>query len=672
MIKKFSNNGIQLYSFDIFDTLITRKTATLQGIFAIMQEILLNESAYFNIPLYIRENFYDYRIRSEQYQYSYNECVDNYIDCSFEEIYLNIKNNFGLTEEQTKSLMELELKVERDNIVPIEKNITNLKELVSKNRRVILISDMYHSSEVIRDFLVNIDPVFESIKIYVSNEYKKKKRDGGLYNLVQSIEKVPFSKWRHFGDNLVSDYESALKKRIKAVRFRYPKFSAYEQYAINRTPSSVVVQKAIAISKIAKLESLQEKFKLGSSLAGPILFPYVSWILSESIKKGYKRLYFIARDGYILKCIADRIIERCSLPIETKYIYGSRLAWQKPSFVVSLENMKDVILQYGINLKILSKILDIEPKRLKQIAPSYFRKENNKLSKEQRLKLYNELIKNKEFIALIINTETKTSCDNLVGYLKQELDFSDDKFAFVDLSGSGVTQNCLASVINTFYPKAINSFYFRNGLYKIEAKNVNRFVYTYRTEACALLELLARAPHGQTLGYELQKGRYEPILDLDKTQGGDFENYLNGILRYVENFIKYESWEFINPTIPNYYLDWLCKHIDKTIAEQLGSIAFSYVGKNELYEVAPKISMWEAIKFFFGISDLNSELHNLSYCRSGKGVQKILNLKKRYPSLRKSLIHVEFRRKSREFYIILFGIKISLRSLVWGKERETK
>ena len=55
-----------LYSFDVFDTVITRKTATPQGIWKMMQRELLRERAYADIPEYVRKNFYDLRIRIER------------------------------------------------------------------------------------------------------------------------------------------------------------------------------------------------------------------------------------------------------------------------------------------------------------------------------------------------------------------------------------------------------------------------------------------------------------------------------------------------------------------------------------------------------------------------------------------------------------------------------
>lgn len=138
-----------LYSFDVFDTLITRRTPTPLGIFSIMQEILQKDSKYLGIPLYVRENFYNYRISSEQYQYSYNNCVNGYSDCSFDEIYQNFADNFSLTETQVECLKLLELETEYENLVPITENINKLKDLVANGERVILISDMYHSSDTI-------------------------------------------------------------------------------------------------------------------------------------------------------------------------------------------------------------------------------------------------------------------------------------------------------------------------------------------------------------------------------------------------------------------------------------------------------------------------------------------------------------------------------------------
>ena len=97
---------------------------------------------------------------------------------------------------------------------------------------------------------------------------------------------------------------------------------------------------------------------------------------------------------------------------------------------------------------------------LTKLLPEHLREFNKNYTKVHRKEILDALKSNKKYITKL-QSENVEKCENLIGYLKQEIDFTDDNFAFVDLSGSGVTQNCLASVINTFYNKPINSFYFR-------------------------------------------------------------------------------------------------------------------------------------------------------------------------------------------------------------------
>lgn len=672
--KKKPVDNIQLYSFDIFDTLITRLTATPYGIFVLMQNELLSNKMYESMPLYFRQNFAEYRRMSEHYLYSYNDCVNGFMDCTFDEIYENLQSNYNLTDSDVHQLKELELRTEYNNIIGIPVNINIIKDLIANEKKVILISDMYHSADVIRSWLMKVDNIFADVKIYVSSECRCKKRGSELFKYVQKLENVPYENWHHYGDNEVSDFQDAAAIGIKAEKFLYTNLKPYEKKVINKYVNDTEIQLLIGCAKNVRLLSDDSKFDLGASLTAPILIPYVLWVLDEAVKKNFKRLYFIARDGFILKEIADYIIKTRSLDIETKYIYGSRAAWQKPSIAVCLDNLDPIIMQYGLNKEFLSKALGVSEKRLTKFLPENLRESNKNFNKEQRKEILDALKGNKKYISKL-QSENTEKCENLIGYMKQEIDFSDDNFAFVDLSGSGVTQNCLASVINTFYDKPINSFYFRNGIYKVEPKNVNRFYFIQRNDACALLELTSRAPHGQTTGYKCNsEGKYEPILDKNDvdTKSWGFDAYLQGILSFVQGYeviSRNYSIDCRFPVIANEYSDWLKTAIDKETADGLGTIVYAHVGSHEGREVAPKITRFQAFKYLLGISDLNTDLYRLSYERSKTSVKKILKYKEIHPDLRKQLIHVHFIKKKKEFFINILGIRISLKSLIWGKDK---
>ncbi|MDE6138472.1 MAG: hypothetical protein K2F57_03285, partial [Candidatus Gastranaerophilales bacterium] len=144
---KESNYTTLLYSFDIFDTLVTRTTATPCGIFSIIEKHLQKDYEYNNFPEIVKQNFSIIRQEAENMVRANERLMRNIQDIKFENIYEIIKDNYNLKEEQITVLMNLELDTEIKNIVPIQKNINILKELISTGNRVILISDMYHNEK---------------------------------------------------------------------------------------------------------------------------------------------------------------------------------------------------------------------------------------------------------------------------------------------------------------------------------------------------------------------------------------------------------------------------------------------------------------------------------------------------------------------------------------------
>lgn len=214
---------------------------------------------------------------------------------------------------------------------PIEKNIELLKKFKSEGKHIVLISDMYLSEAVIRKILLKSDSVFLEIPIYVSSEMKKTKRSGSLYFEIAKIEKEEFSTWKHFGDNRNSDYLMPRMLGIHARHIPLEGLTLWESelgYKLG-LKNNLALQFYFGIARNIRLENeMSDAGKIGASIGGMLLCPYVLWLLRKSIEMGIKSLYFVARDGYILKKIADLVIARQHLSIHTFYIYGSRRAWR--------------------------------------------------------------------------------------------------------------------------------------------------------------------------------------------------------------------------------------------------------------------------------------------------------------------------------------------------------
>ena len=74
--------------------------------------------------------------------------------------------------------------------------------------------------------------------------------------------------------------------------------------------------------------------KLYETFPGRLMTDYVWWVLQEAEKAGIKTLYFLARDGWLLREIGLVICEHYSLDIECKYLYCSRISLRTPSYLL--------------------------------------------------------------------------------------------------------------------------------------------------------------------------------------------------------------------------------------------------------------------------------------------------------------------------------------------------
>ena len=409
-----------MFSFDVFDTLITRTAKNPHGVFYIMQERL--SAMELEEKCSLRRNFAQIRMNAEKEAGAYSLLSKEKMGVNLETIYQVVMQMTGISVHTKNKLMEMEIQTEIDCAVGIKDNISKLKQISENGERIVLISDMYLSSQIIRKILVSVDKVFEGIPIYVSNECGCTKYTGELFLYVKEKEKISVNNWTHYGDNEISDIQSPKKLGIRTIWLKKSELLPWENEfdEWNCLETNAYWQLYVGVARTLRQNTrMTSPEEMGASIGGMILYPYVEWVIHNSLKQNINILYFIARDGFILKKIADIIISSSGLKIKTKYIYGSRKAWR----------IQD----------------DCEEKK-----------------------------------------------ENLRLYLRQEIDFS-EKFAFVEVNGTGYTMECLADFIGELYDKKLYTFYFS---LKKKTEHPNCFFFTYLTAYDEIVEVICRAPHG--------------------------------------------------------------------------------------------------------------------------------------------------------------------------------
>ena len=257
-------------SFDVFDTLVTRRVATPRGIFALVQERLMREGCVppppssmvprppgggqrTDIPERVRKGFFDMRW--------FYECKarekwqkDGREDITLEEIYKCLGEAESLSEAQIQGLMKLELDVEARNLVGVEENIGQVKKLLASRHRVILISDMYLGEREIRSLLVTVDEVFRDLPIYSSADMEKGKWSGNGYRYVRQQEGLDIFHWVHTGDNKSSDIERAREMGIKTVYYNETALTRRERELMVKREAETALQLAVGGLRLRRLQ----------------------------------------------------------------------------------------------------------------------------------------------------------------------------------------------------------------------------------------------------------------------------------------------------------------------------------------------------------------------------------------------------------------------------------
>lgn len=314
-----------MISFDVYDTLVTRKVAEPKGIFYLMAQAMCAQKRFDILPDWFIRDFVCIRMNAEkQARNKYGR------EIRIEEIYECISENYGIPLAICDSLVEMEKDCEITNTVIIQENIERVKGFIEAGEKVILISDMYLGKEYLKKLFDRICPILNTLPIYVSCDTQVTKSSGSMYKYVQKKENCSIDKWFHIGDNIVSDVSIPELLGIKTELYE-KKGMIEDEIRIKKvlgSTNSLLAQCLIGMQKCPKYVNSRMGYRIGFSFVGVILYAYVDWIINQAEIRAIKHLYFVARDGYVLKQIADILIKNRALNLETHYLYGSRKAWR--------------------------------------------------------------------------------------------------------------------------------------------------------------------------------------------------------------------------------------------------------------------------------------------------------------------------------------------------------
>lgn len=509
---------IKVISFDVFDTLLIRKIDPPEEVKKIISslasEILpISPNEYLSLrdtaELQLRNNAKNMGFDTE---------------CSIEGIIEYMLKENGWERSLKDRLLSIELQVEKSHIAPLP----GMKPILAKLKdgyKIIAASDTYLPMWMIKELLQQAGLADLIDTIYCSCDYKLNKGSGRLFKKIADSEGIDMSGLLHIGDNFLSDYFVPRTTGCHAILL-------YEKWNLERRGNLRLLRAKEKCSTFWKgysfayhLLSIErpayndesESYLWGKTIVGPLLTNFIHILTSEIRGQELERVFFIARDGFLLKklyALFSRELYEGNLP-EPEYMFISRYT----SFIASIKSPGEreiAFATWGSNIKVIDALRRLGVQNIdliKSILEKHGVDAESIPAYEELCELLRLLCSDPSFLEHIQNV-SQSMRGLLREYLRQINFFCRGKrVALVDIGWTGTIQDSIEYTFQEMpeMPVVIGYYLGVNPPIFGSSERKKGLIYDYRQfspEEMTVslfreaLEFSCRAFHGTTIGYK--------------------------------------------------------------------------------------------------------------------------------------------------------------------------
>ncbi|WP_353949196.1 HAD family hydrolase [Sporolactobacillus sp. Y61] len=556
---------IKLYpivSFDIFDTLIKRDVAHPSDLFRLVQR---NYHRLYGDLLNA-----DFQSERELAEFRARAASDRE-EITFDEIYNQLTDYTPIERDRLKKL-EINLELEMCQANPAFQDVYNWCR--ASGKKIFIISDMYLPQDVIERILRK-NGYRGYCSLYLSCTYGLQKSSGSIFKKLISEQDIRPDQIIHVGDSCQADIQGARRAGISSVHIaKYRDRLLYENKRMSDNFDYQTLYAYINNHVVVTQDPFNDYYQFGYESFGPLLYGFSKWLHNELKKNKLHRVFFLSRDGYILKRAYETLYPDDS--VISKYLYVSRRSLRVP-FLRYAENydslIQELVLprQFSISEFITALGLNLADSKRKlntyNVDFDELHRRNAILSDRKIKWIYHHLQKE-------INENSLKEEANLTGYLRQNQ--VNGKFAIVDIGWVGSIQRYLRDILlKNHIDNQIKGYYIaltRDSRPYKEKYHLDFSGYVYdcangrdaRTPIgsfIGLIESLFLAQEGSTKTYMKNKNHsFEPVLfPYEYLNDGHYTKEALAVKAIQEGaiqFIKDYQASSLSPLL----------HVDQTIA----------------------------------------------------------------------------------------------------------
>jgi len=627
--------GVELVSFDIFDTLLERlidppdhvKIIGARGLARHLSVHYGQERSLAEL-LSLRDEV-EGRLRRERLA----ESLDH--ECRFSDLAAEMARL--LVGQPDRALADWivaeELRAESDCLYVKPGIMSLLAGLRERGLRLIAVSDMYLDQAHLETLLGQMGLMAFIERIYVSSDTGIGKHTGRLFHHVLDEQGVEASRVLHIGDNAHSDVGVPSRLGIRSLWL--------DDRANNRRRTILRGHARLAIRNpywrgrhllqlIPPGPDRGAAFDLGYSFLGPVFCAFTLGVIEKVREHRIERLFFLAREGELFmrlfEVLASRLMEPEEMPA-VEYLNVSRKSTAPAVLADGLSYETSLAPLYNPKQRGLSSLcrtFDIPPESLEAVAARHGYVLDAPIH-DWHSPRYRALIEDSDFQAVVkrLGSERRALLEE---YLEQKGFFSAARVGLVDIGWNGSSQRYFQDAFSKRpdYPHVFGLYMgWVHGIrhsFDPECNSLFGLLYDVRRgnqleDAVSRFEELfeegARALHATTLGYVRgNDGRVEPILKEDTAadrraeldMNPRIEDFRSGALAFADGFVHAVrltgyGFEEIRPFVMT-LIDRLVAHPTRDEARTLMQIThsedFGYDSVMSLHE--DRLRIWDLLR----------------------------------------------------------------------------
>ena len=310
-------------SFDLFDTLIMRRTLEEEDIYILVEDRIRKRGIRISD---FKKKRRTAALRSDRYQIN--------------KIYDNLRLVTGISETECSIVLREEIECERECLIQRVKIVELMAYAVRSGKHVSIIADTCLSAEIIKGYLTGLN-ITGYDKIYSTSEYDIKKSEE-LFKIYR--KDVGTMTCIHIGNNSFSGAVMLLKYEIDFYEIK----SAYEMLKMSSLKKLLVCSDKVdnrvvlgfmvgeifnspfALYHSSGVVSIKTLREFAILFMVPIVLIYMQYLIKTILEKQTEMILFTARDGYLFKKIYDSCFMKTTT-IPSIYLLASRKLCLKSS-----------------------------------------------------------------------------------------------------------------------------------------------------------------------------------------------------------------------------------------------------------------------------------------------------------------------------------------------------